>query len=405
MKRNRQHPTLDNILKLFAKRIKDFRGESRRSYQKAFSSFQIFLISHYSLATLLEPNIVYNWIIDNAVNGLSSKTIAFYLDKISSLYSAVAYELEGGKMPLFKEIKKKLKTFSISPLFSQQIKHTSYKIKQLAIENEKQGKKNLLLDNISDLPYSPTESQKESIRFFWAIMALNAGINADDVKNIIKKVPPKLELIDLCEIKELNADERENIGIRVKQNIYGDPPQWFAMRLRPKVKYDDILQRFSKLNNKIKVPEIFYPYEEIVKRVGHKVVWENKPIIRDVIFFKEQKNKIYSLFCHIFDLAWCYKTPGGAPGDYAAIPSKAMEEFKNSLGILNSDFELAPNGEMELKPGDKVIIVDSNYMKEHAKVIKKPTFDEDGNKIYRVTLLNGNGHWDIGIDARLIKKE
>ena len=110
------------------------------------------------------------------------------------------------------------------------------------------------------------------------------------------------------------------------------------------------------------------------------------------------------LFTNLYDLAWCYRNPGGNPGSYASIPDKAMEDFKKAIGFLNPDMEITPSGELSLKPGDEIIFINSHNMEEHARILKKPTLDEFGHKIYRVTLLNSNGRWDIGVDARLIRK-
>ena len=152
------------------------------------------------------------------------------------------------------------------------------------------------------------------------------------------------------------------------------------------------------------MPELFYPCEEIANRVGHKVLWKEKPIIRDVVFFKKRKSEIYEMFTKLYDLAWCYRKPGGGIGNYATIPAKAMEDFKRALGMLTPDLEITPAGEMHHKPGDIVVFVNGNNIEEYGRILKKPSIDTDGNKIYRVTLLNSNGHWDIGVDARLLRK-
>ena len=224
------------------------------------------------------------------------------------------------------------------------------------------------------------------------------------MKAIIGESPRHFRMLDLCESCELDDKEKEVIREKVNKYLNDETEGWFAMRLRPRVKYQDVVDRFALINNEFQMPELFYPCEEITRRIGRKIVWEGKPVIRDIVFFKEKKSKIYPLFTKLYDLAWCYRSPGGTPGNYAMIPEKAMENFKESIGFLTEDFEIAPAGEMELKPGDEVVILDAQYQDRHGLILKNAQLDENGNKIYRVSLIDSNGHWDIGIDARLLKK-
>ena len=365
MKKRKVAPTVGNVLNLFSKHLSAYKISSRRSYQKAFSSLQIFVMSHYELYSLFNKDLIANWVLNNLINGLSWKTITFYLDKISSLYSAIAYKLDTGKTTIFKELKKSLKDLSTT------------------------GSEALDLNRFKDK---------------WAFKALAAGVKGEVVKTILKETAIQFPFLNLFSSLNLSDDEKEQTFKFVEKSLKGESPQWFAMRLRPKVKFDDVLRRISLFQKEINNIEIFYPCEEIAKRIGRKVVWKGQPVIRDVVFFKKRQSEIYNMFTKLYDIAWCYRTPGGKPGQYASIPGRAMEDFKKSLGFLTPEYEVAEAGKMDLKPGDKVMIINGDYVDNHATVLKKPSLDADGNKVYRVSLLNNNGHWDIGIDARLLKK-
>lgn len=404
MRRKPVEPTLDNILRLFAKHLGDFSGESKRSYQKAYSSFQIFVIGNYSMSGILDSSVIENWVIFNYLQGLSSKTVSFYLDKLASLYSRVAHNLTGGKTSIFKDLKKKIKDFTPAGNYSAGMKGVTDKIRHISKKSQVSGKKNPLIDAIKTYPLEVFVRHKATLDFLWGNIALAAGILPDEVKSTIGEVPSNLDLLGLCGSNNLGRQRREEIARKVNHFIEGEEKQWFAMRLRPRVKYEGLLQRFSLISNNLRMPELFYPSEEIARRIGRKLVWKGKPVIRDVVFFKSRKSEIYPLFTKLYDLAWCYRTPGSQPGNYASIPEKAMLEFKKSLGFLNPDFEVAPAGEMKLKPGDEVVIVNGDYINQRARILKSSGETEEGHKIFRVTLLNLNGRWDIGIDARLIKK-
>lgn len=398
-------PTIGNVLKLFSKKLEDFTGESKRSYQKAFSSFQLYTIGNYSMSSSFDNIVIENWVVDNIFQGLTRKTVSFYLEKISSLYTGVAHKLIGGKEPIFKDVKKKLKELPAAINYSSIINRVSSKIHEMVNRGAVSGEKRRLVESLENYDIVNSSESKESLKRIWACLALKSGVLPNVVKSAIGKVPSILKPLQIVETKEISENLYKQAAKSVAESLKGEEPQWFAMRLRPKVKFEGILERFSLLGDTVKMPEFFYPSQEIAKKVGRKMVWTGKPVIRDVVFFKTRKCEIYPLFTNLYDLAWCYRTPGGGTGNYAVIPDKAMEEFKNALGFLNPDFEVMPTGQLELKPGDKVVIVDGEYAREIAEILKKPETMEDGNTIYRVSLLNQNGHWDIGIDARLLKKQ
>lgn len=404
MKKKTVAPTVENVLKLFFKRLEEFGGESKRSYRKAFSSIQIYLISRYDSSAIFSQSMVENWLIELYLQGLTQKTVSFYLDKIASLYNAVAHKLTGARQPYFKEIKQRLKSDLPLSYTYKNIRKVAHKFKVLYTVNKHSGSHETLVNAVIDYPDHHSPMHNERLGYIWACVALYAGVRPDIVKEILGKVPSRLGILQICDTTQVTEDTLKAIKHEIIMALSGERPQWFAMRLRPKVKYDDIINRFSLLNSEVKMPELFYPCKEIAMRMGRKVVWKGKPFIRDVVFFKEKKRDVFPLFTKIYDLAWCYRTPGGAAGDYAVIPEKAMIDFQKALGIITPDFEVTPSGKMEFKPGDEVVIVNGENVENYGTILKKASFDECGNKIYRVSLLHNNGYLDIGIDARLLRR-
>lgn len=404
MKRKKTYPSLRNVLGLFSRQLAKYKAPSKASYRKAFSSFQIFSISHFNLNDTFSESMIKNWLLYNLLHGLSLSTNTFYLDKISSIYSAVASKLEGGKEISFRNLKQSLKSLDLSSFVPADINKAAvdfkHKWRASLQENETGG----VVDDILNIPDRDRDSISESQAFIWGALALSANVAGEIVRSFIPTLPPSLKVLELFEPADITETLKSEIKAIIEKSLYGEEPRWFAMRLRPKVKFDDLVGRLALFENEADVPELFYPSEEIAKRIGRKVVWKGKPVIRDVVFFKKRKSEIYPMFTSLYDLAWCYRTPGGKAGDYAAIPAKAMENFKKSLGILTPDCEIAPIGGLDLKPGDKVVIIDGEYVDEYAEILKKPVKDSYGNKIYRVSLLHSSGRWDIGIDARFIKK-
>ncbi|MCH5224965.1 MAG: hypothetical protein J1D77_03155 [Muribaculaceae bacterium] len=395
-------PTLENLLSLFSKRLGEFKGESLRGYRKAYSSFQVYLISNYPLSHKIDENVVENWVCDNIIHGLKSTTLNFYLDKVAALYSGVGHRFAGGKFPIFKNVKKRLKELNLRDGYAQLI-NGSIERSRKSIQDS---------DISDDMAWTPDEFLKYIDKggssadqaYIWGCIALGGGVRPDIVKAILGEVPEQLNFLGLCGAASIDEDERKEVAKIITKSLFGEESQWFALRLRPGVKYEDLILRFTRLNYQIKMPELFYPCEEIARRIGRKVVWKGRPVIRDVVFFKNRRSEIYPMLTRIYDLAWCYRSPGNKPGNYSAIPARAMEDFREAIGILGPEFEVAPTGELNFNPGDEVVVVNGRDSGERGRILKKPTIDEDGNKIYRVVLLDRNTRWEIGVDARLLKK-
>lgn len=397
-------PTLENILTLFKHRIRDFKGESQRSYQKALTSFQYYVAGNYSLPhQILNNEIVENWVIDNRIQGLTEKTTAFYLDKIASLYGAIAENCEGEKSSLFKDLKKKLRISDFSDNYHATVNEC---VEALNILVKKHGKDKLppiFKLKKDSIPLSLAK-ESENMRKYWGCLALSCGLPGNLVASILQEIPSSLNILALCRQTFIEEKEREYAFSTVSDALLGEPLQWFAMRLRPTVTFSQLIDRFTKLSKIIKMPELFYPCEEIAIRIGRKIIWKGRPVIRDIVFFKYKITDIYSLFNHIHDMAWCYKNTIEGTAKYAAIPTEAMEDFRKAIGFLGPGYEITAAGEMELKPGDEVVILSGDYARQHAKILKSKSSLDNENVVYRVGLMDQNGHWDIGIDARLLRK-
>ncbi|MCH5223379.1 MAG: hypothetical protein J1E82_05000 [Muribaculaceae bacterium] len=396
-------PNLQNLINLFNDRLEVFKGESRHSYEKALTSFKIFIIANYPMSHVLDNEVIENWIVDNRLRGLSEKTASFYLDKVASLYSRSAENIEGGKSDIFKSLKKKLKTEDFYPDYSKLI-DDNFRLFNFSSSKEKEDyapfAKLILNAQKQSLEHAP-----ENVRLAWISLAIRCGILPSAVKAIVKNIPDSLNIFDLCTASELDNREKESILSSLALTLKGNFPQWFAMRLRPGVNFETLLDRFSKIKGLAKMPELFYPCDEIAVRIGRKIVWKGRPIIRDVVFFKYKITDIYKLFNYLYDIAWCYRNPGVGSAKYAVIPSKAMEDFRKAIGILGPGYEVAPAGELELKPGDKVVVVNGEFADLQGLVVKSsPRSLENENIVYRVALLDRNGRWEIGVDARLLKK-
>ncbi len=245
-------------------------------------------------------------------------------------------------------------------------------------------------------------SAMETIRSVWAYIAMRGGALPSDVAAALGGAPAGMPLLSLCTPQAPDDSLKESLSEMVADIISGDPLHWFAMSLRPRVRFEDLLRRFSLEAGRIRQPEMFYPCEEIARRIGRRLVWQEKPVISDIVFFKSRMTDIYPMLTRIYDLAWCYRTDRSRGGRYASIPDSSMRRFQETIGKFTPEYEIAPSGELPLGPDDKVMVIGGDYSGHDGSVIGID--GNDGNIVYRIRLLGAIGPWDVGIDARLLKK-
>jgi len=244
-------------------------------------------------------------------------------------------------------------------------------------------------------------SPADTIESMWAYAALRCGTTGSDIVAALGHAPEGIPVLSLCSGKEISEDRRDDLTVTVASVFVNNPMQWFAMRLRPKVKFTDVTARFSQLQEELQTPELFYPYDEIARRTGRKIVFEKKPVISDVVFFRSRITDILPMFCRIGDLAWCYTTTGHPGGNYAAIPNKAFMNFQNTIGHFSPDYEIAPLGGLQLHEGEKVTVVGGLFNGKDAEIESIDCFR--GN-VYRLHILADNGiEWRISADSRQLR--
>lgn len=242
---------------------------------------------------------------------------------------------------------------------------------------------------------------QETVMTYWAFAALQCGIAASDVVGILGCPTSGIPSLVICSQTD---DYSESRIARIRNTVSGvfleNPPAWYAMRLRPGVKFDTIDERVCALGANIRRPEFFYPCNEIARRLKKKLVYKQKPILPDIVFFKSRATDVQSLFAKIGDLAWCYTNDGS----YASIPYHAMEQFQKAIGKFTPDYEVGPVGSISLRKGDRIVVAGGPFMGLEGE-IKDETFDRE-NVIYRILLWGENNdiEWRVK-DSRILEKK
>lgn len=248
-------------------------------------------------------------------------------------------------------------------------------------------------------------SVEETIKSFWIYSAIRQGELIGEVMDVVREIPVGMIGLGLCRPISIDNKKKNEIIKRVGEIFLHNSEEWFAMKLRPNVKYQQLEARFASLPH-LKRPELFYPCEEITRKIGKRLIWMERPFIKDVVFFKARITEINSLFSQLFDLAWCYRNKNENNGNYAVIPGRSMELFQETIGKFTPEYEVAPSGELELKEGEKVVIISGDY-KGNEGIIEGIIDDDSGSEfspVYRIIFPDSSGfEWRVPVRPSQIK--
>lgn len=253
-----------------------------------------------------------------------------------------------------------------------------------------------------------TTSVDATLRSYWAYAAIQIGIEPHVIRSFFKNVPSGIPILSICQGDELTEDKRIELTQNVAKMFTLNEPQWYVMRLRPRVRFDEIEEKLKSLKEELAAPELFYPCEEISRRTGKKNATLQKPVIPDVVFFKSRETDIYPLFLKIGDMAWCYRINGKEGSAYAPVPRREFEAFQETICQFTSDYEVAPLGELTPAVGDTIEIIGGLFRNQEGRIEQIKEKMGDANKIYRVVITPKGGNnilWEIGIDARIARRK
>ena len=230
------------------------------------------------------------------------------------------------------------------------------------------------------------------IESLWCLGAMRLGYSGGEAVGALGHVPSGLPVLSVCVPSESSVGLQESVG----RMFVSERARWYAMRLRRHVAIEDVERRLSELPSVHPRPELFYPYEEIARRLHRRLVFEQKPVIRDVAFFRSRQSDIAGLFTILGDLAWCYRHPGGT---YAAVDQAEFEKFQRTIGRFTPDYEVGPIGSLSLRAGERVTYVGGLLGGLPLEVCG----EDSGSGVYRFRFTGDNGiEWRIQADPRTL---
>lgn len=454
---------LNHTLSLLREKAYGYPQATSRNYLKAIAAFEAFTATYTADISGFSEEMLADWFVGMVVTGHTRKTALQYINSLSAVCSAINFD--GISIVPFTSIKAKIKKLNtdlpdclINPYsFSRllQLIRTADRLPDnlrltadimiLSLLNPSMSLTDIIrlekedIDSLSTAsrdivtPYiSPrrkyllplgqsgkTPKQlrdsldasilqllrsrniatfgdaKPTLDSYWAYAAIISGSTPCSTVSALGHIPPGLPALMVCPRSEYQRTMPAAEAI-----LLSNPLQWHAMRLRPGVKFTTLTDRLSLLSTT--APELFYPCIEIARRIGKKLVYSNRPLIADIVFFRSRITDIPQLFRHIGDIAWCYRQSNAKGDTYASIPDASMLEFQTTIGLFTADMQLYPLGAIDLQPDDIVEVVGDMFAGRQGRV---ECSIPGAPTIYRLIIWGDNGlEWRADVDSRLIKK-
>lgn len=201
--------------------------------------------------------------------------------------------------------------------------------------------------------------------------------------------------VDRIPETELTTEERTKIINKVADILTDNPLNWYAMQFRPFVDFDKVKAAMDACANEVRFNTIYYPSEEIRKRVGKKLLKEQRPVMPGLLFFRARVTDVLPMFRHIGHLAWCYRRTATPGSPYAIISPSEMRRYQTIIGQFTPDIEVHEQGTIEVSENDTVILLTGNLAGREATVLSvKPK--PDGKTIIRLSFIGDNNiEWHL----------
>ena len=188
--------------------------------------------------------------------------------------------------------------------------------------------------------------------------------------------------------------ERERLLSHVRAIIVNDPVEWHVMRLRPGVTCDRMMQRLCDEKMSGRLTDVYCPSVEIARRVGRRIVFDDRPAIPGLVFFMSRASDITPVFRSIGDLAWCYRTGRNPGAPYAVITDQEIRTLQQAIGFIDPKGEVTETDSVGFEPGDKILIRSGEMagMSAEITLVEK----KSGELLYHLRFPEGNGlSWTV----------
>ncbi|MCM1141514.1 MAG: phage integrase SAM-like domain-containing protein [Muribaculum sp.] len=240
----------------------------------------------------------------------------------------------------------------------------------------------------------------------WAYTAMSCGISASDVAACIAPKNKDVFVTTFAKPSELSEDKILEIRKHVETTLNYNPIHWYAMHLRPRVDFKMLSDRLKDRN--VTIDEIYYPMEDVIRKVRKKKIFESQPVIAWLVFFRSRVTLLNTLFKEIGDLAWGYRHLPDYKSPYAIIPDREIRYYQQCIGTLSPSTQFLSDEQVKFNEGDYLVLLGGALNGQHAVFISEKKHKDGSDKgkvVYRVKLAGGiNANWIVEHDPALVKK-
>lgn len=228
---------------------------------------------------------------------------------------------------------------------------------------------------------------RESISGLWIAAARQCGINAIEIRSMLKKVPEEYAFLNLITPKKLSREDENKILEKVANTICNRTLRWFVMKLRNGKTPEDVKKLMhASMPKLLEKTTFYYPTRHQVKRIRNKNIHEDVPYLPDILFFRTYHDTISAIMRCAGEAGWCFKVSNTPDSPYATISINEMKKFQRHVGAFTPDIEMELVAtEPDANIDDNVRIVGGDLFEGQEGTITKVT-KADGKTIYTIRL-------------------
>lgn len=259
----------------------------------------------------------------------------------------------------------------------------------------------LILPLLTRHGLEPAPIAAHTAHALWANAAMACGIPAADIAACIGQRAADNLVTAMAAPSGIGPDGMARIRATVAATLTHNPEHWYAMHLRRHVSLADITARL--VDTGITLGEIYYPMEEILRKVGHRKIFERRPVISWLVFFRARRTDLDRLYTAVGDLAWGYRLSRQPASPYAIVSDSEVRGYQQAIGTLSPATRLMPDDTAALRSGDPVEVLGGELNGRRGRLITTRT-TPGGATVYRIRL-DGGAHasWTVDRDPRLVR--
>ncbi len=239
----------------------------------------------------------------------------------------------------------------------------------------------------------------------WSDVAMGCGVSASEIAGCISHTGASNALTFCVKPAQIDDERISRIRLKVQEALTENPVHWYAMHLRRHTKFSELTDRLQ--DKGIVLDELFYPMEEIIRKTDKKMIFENRPVISWLIFYRARVTQLNGLFHEVGDLAWGYRYSNDVKSPYAVIPDNEVLKYQQAIGTLSPSMRVMTDEEVKFKNGDYLVVLGGSLNGRHGVFLseKKGKSEATGRIVYRIQLAGGNNvNWEVNCDPLLVKK-